>query len=154
MKKKNREKNKKKRKRLRNRSDRMIKTRHTMNLKLSSVFGSSACLVKIEFFCYLSSFFIHGVCNGQQRWVRFGLSFLKKVDRFGSVSIKREPVPSLIGSCQSVLIRELHRTPKPDSDSDGVGARVGVGVGIGIEKKFFSESESGFGIKKCDSGDH
>jgi hypothetical protein len=27
-------------------------------------------------------------------------------------------------------------------------------VGVGVEKKFFSESESGFGIKKCDSADH
>jgi hypothetical protein len=40
----------------------------------------------------------------------------------------------------------------------GVGVEkkilLGVGVGIGAEKKFFSESESGFGIKKCDSADH
>ena len=37
---------------------------------------------------------------------------------------------------------------------------VGVGVatrkffGVGVEKKFLSESKSGFGIKKCDSADH
>jgi len=63
---------------------------------------------------------------------------------------------------QSFGVSELHRTPKTrfrlhrsrSCNRSRKNIIFGIGVGIGIEKKIFSEWESGFGIKKCNSADH